>query len=322
MADDERISGPVPLRWPVVCRLESGNLLVCGGLGEDGPSSFAFGFDARSYAWAPIADMRRPRFGHAVLPLPGGLAMALGGQDGAERSSCELWDGAQWRELEFPGLPNLRHFSLSLLDASTALVTGGEDSHGVSSRGSWLIDIELRKVLATGQMRRPKAHHASVLLEGEQRVLAVGPTETVAEVWDSSTNSWADCGEVVGRSGAQLVAAGKGVWLLGGQEPEPMTIAEKWNGARFERQADLPLPCGGVPVVVPSPTRLVIAGAGEENDHVLIYDDATQSWTTVQSSKRYAHGLGVVSAEAVLVVGGMLDTDVKVLRLPNSQLPL
>ncbi|MBL8715440.1 MAG: hypothetical protein JNL79_05560 [Myxococcales bacterium] len=112
--------------------LGDGRVLVSGGVGVDGASAIVYHSVAEIYdpvgkSWKATTPMASRRMNHALVPLLGQRALAIGGEDGAAKTpTVELFTVAADRFVAFPALGAARSLhGVGLLSTSDILVVGG-----------------------------------------------------------------------------------------------------------------------------------------------------------------------------------------------------
>src|SRR6266851_3556258 len=107
--------------------LPNGNLLITGGIGQDGTLSSAefFSHDGRFH---PAPHMMNARSGHACALLPDGMVLVAGGRasGGGVTSAVELYDPQSMTWKPGPSLLEARAgATVSVLNDNRILIAGG-----------------------------------------------------------------------------------------------------------------------------------------------------------------------------------------------------
>lgn len=197
-------------------RLEGGDVLVCGGFGQDptrGSSAMnrCERYDPSAGSWSDAQPMRTHRHSHTLSPLPGGRVLALGGRDviaggvlGVFEAlfAAEIYDPVRDLWFRAPPLADGRHrHAATVLPDGRVLVSGGEE--GIQS-GSTTHPTRI-----TNEIYTPAADLPSLPLPADeveqlivQAILSDGSTRDVSHVSSRIRYEVDDAGIVeVGESG-------------------------------------------------------------------------------------------------------------------------
>ena len=265
--------------------LESGSVLVSGGLGDDfelspddarltwvGSVSTAEKYDPSTETWSLVDDMPEETLFHLLEIVENGKVLAAGGLG----PSAALYDSASgtWAHV---GEATSRNSETRLWEANAVLADGkvlfigGRDNNGLMD------SVELWDPLTgssslTGGMSTPRAATtATVLSDG--RVLVTGGygidpvgTAASAEIYDPSSGTWSGAGE--------------------------MSTKRK----------------GHTMTVLPDGRVLVVGGAVRQATE--IYDPSTGSWSKAARTieDRRTHTATLLKDGRVLVAGGASGT--------------
>ncbi|MBV9952495.1 MAG: hypothetical protein JO291_11130 [Acidimicrobiia bacterium] len=206
------------------------------------------------------------------------------------------------------------------LNNGQILVTGGYGSSATKSAELYTPATKLWSAAAS--MKDSRGEHTATLLE-DGRVLVVGGDTTgfatlrTAEIYDATTNAWSRTGSMSYARAAHtatLLADGK-VLVVGGSSDDDAstTTAEVYDpgtGA-FTRVSD-PHSFHTHDVAAPiSGTRVLVAGGGEDLRQAEVFDESSDSWTTVgplDVGRRQGATATALSTGRVLVAGGQADS--------------
>lgn len=198
----------------VATPLKDGRVLVAGGYDAfDG----VFELDAKYYlseaelydpvagTWSQTGSMRESRYGHALVTLPNGMALAAGGTGGSNAPitmTAEVYNprGGHWRYTKSMSACRVSPSS-SVLASGTVLLAGGIGCTGASQASAEVFDpTKGGRWMPVASMNHPRWGHAAVTLQ-DGRILVMGgrespvgaATEVVsssAEIFDPATNTW------------------------------------------------------------------------------------------------------------------------------------
>lgn len=154
--------------------LASGNVLVAGGLGENGaPVDVVEIYDGRDASFVRGLSLATPRAWHAAALGPRGAVVA-GGVDGSARTleTVEVYDKGALEAMPAFRQPR-RAFGLAVLADGTLLATGGYDQNGQPLASTELYTPGSPSWSAGPALGVARAWHTSTLLD-DGSVLLVG----------------------------------------------------------------------------------------------------------------------------------------------------
>lgn len=253
--------------------LSDGQVLVVGGISEEGATNEAEVYDPRQGTWTPAPGLRHARSQHGAVSLQGGdLVLVVGGfagESGEVVQSCEIYHHAQQQWLPAGRLQQGRAaHTTTLLDSGRVLVTGGlADIDTLTSTEIYDPTTTLWTAAADLAVAR-RGHAAARLTDG--RVVVVGGETDAVEMFDPQTGLMIALGDLdIGRSGHSVTAIGAGQALMVGG-----------------------LSAGGV--------------AGSLFDAVELFDGVTLSWTADSrlNTARHEHQATLLPSGRVLISGG------------------
>ncbi|WP_275936137.1 kelch repeat-containing protein, partial [Sorangium cellulosum] len=302
--------------------LPSGQVLVAGGYGPDGPLASAELFDPATGSWLPAGEISTARMEHTATLLPSGQVLVAGGcgLSGAPVWSAELYDPAtrSWLPAAVMSTARVEH-TATLLQSGKVLVAGGYSDTGGHCNGTGEAPVESAELydpatgiwMPAGAMSTARVEHTAMLLSSGQVLVAggYGPDDLLAsaELYDPVIDRWLPAGVMSAPraghtatllpSGQVLVAGGQGRsrLLASAELYDPtthswlpagaMSAANYWHTATLLRSG-----------------RVLIAGAGFPE----LYDPATHSWQSAgaMSAVRVMHTATWLLSRRVLVAGG------------------
>ena len=241
-----------------------------------GSDSVEFG-DPQTGVWEKTASLPTPRERPALVALPGGQALLIGGETGEEGgpaaySSTYIFDPTT-RSWSPSGLLNTARTgtAAAVLADGRVLVAGGLYTGGAAQSERVLDSSEVWDPGSgawslTGQMAATR-WGASVVTLADGRVLIVGgvaslesaPTQQAsAEVYDPTTGQWSSAGTLAtARSGFVLVALPDGGALVAGGSGTRVPILSSVE--RFDPASNTWSPAEALPVAVTDATGIELA---------------------------------------------------------------
>jgi hypothetical protein len=218
LKDGEWSSGPqlsVPRQRHASATLPSGSVFVSGGFQGDGGShpSTIQSFKGRSISlssceildadltrWTLVAPMITGRFWHALVELPSGDLMAIGGLNSTVGAiaSCEIYkvDEDRWVKAAPLSSPRAR-FTATVLDDGSILVAGGHNGSAKKGIDSCEIyDPYTDKWTPAAPMNEARGFHAAMRLKDGRVIVSGGfsapgaPDRNTTEIYDPITDEW------------------------------------------------------------------------------------------------------------------------------------
>lgn len=265
------------------------------------------------------------RVAHTATLLNTGKVLVAGGTDtsGNALTSAELYDPSTSVFTPTGAMNTARHhFAATLLPSGKVLVTGGIDGSGNPLSSAEIYDpVAGTFSFTTGPMIAVHASHTATLLN-TGKVLVAGWGNAIAELFDPSTETFAQTGSMVQPRvdhTATLLNSGK-VLITGGIQgasPNTTVLAEaelydpstgsflstvggSMSSARHLHSASLL-----------SDGTVLVAGGLDNTGKALatadVFDPTTQTFTVTKGpmgSARYVHTATVLTDKTVLLVGG------------------
>ncbi|WP_224242295.1 kelch repeat-containing protein [Hyalangium gracile] len=254
--------------------LNSGKVLVAGGVDSSGSLAEAELYDPTTRTWSPTDTMKTGRHHHTATLLPSGKVLVAGGEnEEGVLSSAELYDPdtGTW-EPAGNMLTSRQHHTATALLSGKVLFAGGEDASDNKLASAEVYDPAKGSWSSTGNMSSERLYHEAVLL----------PSGEVFVVGGVSSNG--------NLASAELYAQDSGAWT-----PVPGEL----SAGVFAHRA----------VLLHSNRVLLMGGDDGKTTQTIavIYDPDTRAWTpgiSKMSIGRSAHSVTVLPSGAVLVVGG------------------
>lgn len=297
--------------------LNSGKVLVAGGIGASGQRADAELYDPVAGTFAATGSMaeRRVGFTATLLPKDGRVLVAGGGT-----SSAELYDPVTGKFSPTGSMSKPRLFhSATLLPDGRVLVAGGSANSNTYLADAELYDPASGSFSSTRSMEQARRLHTATLLR-DGRVLIAGGEPAVdsalsgAEIYDWKANAfWRTGGlarqrqahtETLLESGQVLVATG--IALDG---PSSAELFDPVKGAFAAAAGQLVTPRTNCTATLHDSGQVVIAG-GTSKDGTLssveMYDPATGRFLEVlgMTTARASHSATLLKSGRILVVGG------------------
>ncbi len=309
---------------------DDGKLVVTGGeaSGDAGVTSLAITELYSSGAWSPASPLGTPRRRTALVALPGGDAIVLGGLSdaGTALSTTERFRGGSWSPHGDLAAPRADHFATLLATgphAGKILVLGGTAAGGTLSTVEAYdpTDGTSTPLSPMSRARRDFAAAAVVAGPATGRVVVAGgcadfgcaTLHSTAEVFDPVTLTWTDTATSLGAPRRALAAVGLSdgrVLLLGGRSgPSLSNAADAYDPATntFASVADMPRGrLGHTATLLPNGHVLVAGAEPGALEQSRDYDPVADSWTGLGAPPvpRYFATATRLPNGAVAVVGG------------------
>ena len=271
--------------------------------------------------WASTGTMQTARELHALVPLAGRKALAMGGVDGSGNilSSAELYSSVSGKWTATGNMAEGREsFAAVVLANGKVLVSGGLGTASVVISTAELYDPTTGAWTPAGSLSVPRYAHTATLLPSGQVLVTGGCTASacstdtaVSELYDPTSNTWSTTGSlntarayqtaVLLRTGKVLVIGGLGN-LTSCELYDP--AAGTWSAAastiatRYLNTATL-LSDGKVLVTGGANGRFPVNSSE-------VYDPTANTWTLSGNMTigRYAHAASLLGDGTVLVAGG------------------
>ncbi len=281
-----------------------------------------------SDTWKTLASMLLPRAALGAAASKDGRIFAIGGRDlTSVSSSVEAYSPStnSWETLT--EMPTARS-SLAVVTAEDGRIfaIGGADASGTAlatveaytpSTGTWetLPSMKRARYAIGAAVGSDGLIYVMGGLDKEPDIVGVG-YYTFVEVYDPSTNSWADAtGMSTPRKGAAATTDTNGRIVAVGGYTNPLdfegtTSVEAYSPStkKWALVAPLAKP-RGAPGVVASKGRVFVIGGSDLSGpfkDVLAYTPSTNTWAPVGSmpTARYGFGAAVAPNGRIFVVGG------------------
>src|SRR3984893_11161469 len=162
--------GLATLKGQTATLLPSGDVLILGGEGPDGPLSAASMRNVQTGILRTLPhSLLHPRYGHTATLLPDGSVLILGGvgATGRVEAAAELFDPstAEFRSLPPNGLTPRAYHTATLLTDGRLLIAGGLSSSGETLGSIELWDFRTNSVTNTAAaLLIPRTKQAATLL--------------------------------------------------------------------------------------------------------------------------------------------------------------
>jgi len=299
----------------VAVTLPSGDVLVTGGVTQNGPTATTEVFDSELSLWRLGPQMSVGRVGHTATVLGDGKVLVTGGDTGSgTTSTAELIDLGAGSAVPVPNMNFARsgHAAVLLKDGRVLVAGGTNWVTGVWNQAE-VFDPVGMKWSPAGTMLSARLFF-SMFVMGDGKVLAVGgDLAGTSELFDPTTMAWSMRANMTSPAtnaaaamlGDTVVAAGgmaggypsnrsetydyaKNTWSAAGNMLEPR--------ARFTLT---PVPGGG----------LLAAGSyanGESKATCELFDPGRGAWTAAPAMNlsRGEHAAAALPSGAVLMMGG------------------
>jgi Kelch motif/Galactose oxidase, central domain len=303
----------------------SPRVLLIGGRGATGSALASVeSYDLSSHVVTAAAPMSLGRWGHSAAALANGKVLVVGGFTGqGPTAAVELYDPAtnSWTPGPALAAPRYGHTAVTLpiSGAQHVLIVGGRAASG----GAPLTSAErlqpgpTQHWLPAGALTQGRADHRATLL-ADGRVLLSGGTGpsgklTSTEIFDPQTVAWtpgpllsaARLGHDAARlmDGSVLIAGGESAAVeLFFTVPDRVLALNGLGSPRSEHT--LTAVAGNKAVLVGG---LGSGGAASHIDAVHVFDGATRTWDTVDSTlntARRGHLATLLGTGRILISGG------------------
>lgn len=315
--------------WGVLTVLQSGKVLIAGGVGGNDNSTYLTTcelYDPATGKWTYTGSLANTRIGHTLTLLPSGKVLASGAAYGGAGlnplSACELYDPAlgTWSATGGMALTRGNHAAM-LLNTGKVLVAGGAGDSGASTTcelynpadGTWSV---------TGGLAETRSGFPTLTMLPNGKVLIAGggiessPLAT-CEIYDPTAGTWSatvSMNEPRIYHTATLLPTGQilmaGGWVWPATSEIYDATAPTWSAAsamasaRTQHSATL-LHSGKVLVVGGLPDT----SGSDPLASCVLYDPQANTWaaTGSLSAPRLGHAATVLASGKVLVSGGYND---------------
>lgn len=266
--------------------------------------------------------MQSARELHALVPMAGGKALAIGGVDGSGNilNSAEVFNSTSGKWTLTGSMAEAREsFGAVVLKNHKVLVAGGLTTSGVVLTGAELYDPKTGAWSSAGSLSVARYGHTATLLSSGKVLVAGGCNATgcttdtaVSELYDPTTNKWSTTGSLntaryyhtaaLLKSGKVLVIGGPGS-LTSCELYDPLkgtwSTAASTNSGRYLHTSTV-LADGKVLVAGGASGKYPISSAE-------IYDPTANTWTLTgnMASGRYAHAGALLPDGTVVEAGGV-----------------
>ncbi len=359
-ADDDTLGSIEDLSYPLPVGmwgarsmvLDNGQVLLCGGISDDGhPTNATFLFDPEKEEEDPferVDDMHHPRAGHAlIMPTSGGV-YAIGGYenrtiDGNRTdvtvANIERFDPANNTWVLFNASMITPRVGLELMETSNGeiLALGGYDLTGMGIKTTEKYVISSKLWISSGELAQARVGGVFVGLP-DGNIMAIGGSDKVdgmptasTEVYDRTLSTW-NTGAEMGRprAGCVLITLDEERYIVaGGKTGKGVTdTAEMFDHKESSWSDADPMPapicCGSLT----ADERFVYVAGGTFNGsvdaRVFLFDIEKKKW---RDSGILTHGqedptLVTVTKNRVHMFGGSDGTKafngVQVYTPPNE----
>lgn len=278
-------------------------------------------------SWAATAPILTGRRYFALVRLPSGKALAIGGNTSSGiTNSVALYNPAtaSWSSVA-PMLHPRSDPSATVLQNGQVLVSGGETTGGVSTSTSEIYDPVTDTWAAASSMSEARIRHTATLLPNG-KVLVIGGYSRAsgltfsasAELYSPATNTWTLLNTPLttsrGQHAAELLPDGSAVVVIGGVNSSGfVTTAELLpvNDSGSTMPVAGAIPSGNVYTSVRLTDGSVLA-MSDGSTTTVRFHPATASWTTSTLSSPVTRNLPTMTTLAdgrvLLAGGGALDT--------------
>jgi IPT/TIG domain/Galactose oxidase, central domain/Kelch motif len=218
--------------------LNSGKVLVCGGLDSSGNAlSSCELYDPATGIFTASASMSGQRLNHTATLLSNGRVFIAGGDRLHQgRGTCEIYDPVANTFTPAADLtaPRFAH-TATLLGSGKLLITGGFNPVIAADLSSAEIyDVAANMATATGSMSLSRRFHSAVLLSTGKVLVTPGQdiaSADVLEIYDSAAGTFSQAQLHIGRNNGTVVTLSDGRVLLasGAFLGEAQVSAEVFN---------------------------------------------------------------------------------------------
>jgi hypothetical protein len=332
-----------PRMYHTATLLQSGKVLVVGGIGNDGSVlDSAELYDPVAGKWSYTGHLNQSRSGHTATLLSDGRVLVAGGRNAIDAAgTAEVYDpvSGSWRLTGSMSASRSGH-TATLLKNGKVLVAGGYDSGFLDS--AELYDPVTGTWSATGDPVHPRWGPTATLLQ-DGRVLVVGGTDDgdlvstldTSEVYDPAAGAWSATADLrmavishtatLLQNGEVLVTGGYLPRFLPGLHGALVAAPIALNGTQiYDPAAGTWVSAAGLTTARASHTatllpngRVLVAG-GETWQGAYpnlqfgtlvsgeLYDPISGTWTATQdlNAARSGHSATLLADGRVLVAGG------------------
>jgi hypothetical protein len=211
------VAGTMKMGGGPAVALADGRVLVAGGIDWSMDAPLARTEIWSAGTWSTSGPMTTPRTGHALLLLPSGEPIAIGGfaryPDGAGVGTSEIFDLATSTWGRVATMTDRRAPAAVLLADGRVLAAGGTNESGgykQQLKSAEIYDPKTNTWTAVGAMEEERSRFDLTLL-ADGRVLATGGGQdsfvtAVAEIFDPQTGTWSQTKPMAtGRGGHHAV---------------------------------------------------------------------------------------------------------------------
>lgn len=272
--------------------------------------------------WVSTTSMQSARELHALAPVTGGKALAVGGVDGNGNilSSAEVFSSGNGKWTLTGSMADAREsFGAVVLKNHEILISGGLGTGSVVLNGAELYNPKTGTWSSAGSLSVARYGHTATLLSNGKVLVAGGCSASgcssdtaLSELYDPTSNTWSTTGSlntarfahtaVLLKTGKVLVIGGSGA-LTSCELYDPTkgtwSYAASTSTGRYQNTTTL-LADGKV---------LVAGGASGKYpiNSAEIYDPSANTWTLTgnMASGRYAHAAALLPDGTVVEAGGV-----------------
>ncbi len=271
----------------------------------------------RAAGFVPAAPLDMARSEHTATALASGKVLVVGGSNGANLKSAEVYDPASNTWGAAGALTTARYgHTATLLASGKVLVAGGYGN------GGFLLTAEIYDPVSNAwspaaPFFTPRGYHTATLLESGKVLIAGGfgaaGQLATAEAYDPATNSWSLAGTLGEKRTAHAAVrlASGDVLVVGGANGSMVASAELYNPVTHGWRFAAPMSTGRsrpTATVLSSGNVLVVAGLGSGGPLASseVYDPPNDTWHPGGASvtARHLATATLLPSGRVLVVAG------------------